>query len=469
MLALALAIAACNAPAVVSLKPERDAAADVARDASLPEWYMPAPDAGPWDVPTAPTCVNLPCQRPRCAGSSTTSLSGTVFTPNGKLPLYNVAVYVPNAPLAPLPVGMTCDRCGTTASGKPIASAISDAQGRFRIDNVPAGKDIPLVIQVGKWRRQVTIPEVRPCMDNPITDPQLTRLPRNRREGDLPRVAITTGQCDGLACTMAKLGVDASEMGVMGQDRPFTYFLGNSGAGPAGMAPARALWDDPAELAKYDFLVLNCVCKEFANNPAEVPNRNSVSFDAVTRYLNAGGRAFASDFEYVWAKYSPDPRLAGAIKFTTPETKADGDRPITIDTGTPKSKALADWMKFVDPAALYGEIPAREVFDNLRRPPAGAQIWASSPSSRLGKAEGIHPRVVTFNTPVGAPADQQCGRFTFFDLHLSEPVTAIGDAFPSGCGAELTKAENALAFFLFDLAACIQEDNTPPAPPVIIP
>jgi hypothetical protein len=33
----------------------------------------------------------------------------------------------------------------------------------------------------------------------------------------------------------------------------------------------------------------------------------------------------------------------------------------------------------------------------------------------------------------------------------------------------LTKAENALAFFLFDLAACIQEDNTPPAPPAIIP
>ena len=133
------------------------------------------------------------------------------------------------------------------------------------------------------------------------------------------------------------------------------------------------------------------------------------------------------------------------------------------------SKALADWMKFVDPIAPYGEIRAREIFDNLRGPAAGAQIWATSPSQRLSQGLGSHPRVVTFNTPVGAQPDQQCGRFTLFDLHLAELVSSGGDAFPASCGPELLTAEHALVFFLFDLAACIQEDTTPPAPPVVIP
>ena len=36
-----------------------------------------------------------------------------------------------------------------------------------------------------------------------------------------------------------------------------------------------------------------------------------------------------------------------------------------------------------------------------------------------------------------------------------------------GCGTALNKAEHVLAFFIFDLAACIQEDTKPPAPPPI--
>ena len=118
---------------------------------------VPAPETG---------CVNLQCQQRACPGGDTTSVSGTVYAPNGTLPLYNVAVYVPNAPLEPSGPGPLCDRCGTLASGRPIASALSDHEGKFKVANVPVGKDIPLVFQVGKWRRKVIIPEVLPCQDN---------------------------------------------------------------------------------------------------------------------------------------------------------------------------------------------------------------------------------------------------------------------------------------------------------------
>jgi len=84
----------------------------------------------------------------------------TVYDPAGKVPLYNVVVYVPNAALDPVPEGASCDRCGATLSGKPIASAITDESGHFSLENVPIGADVPLVIQVGKWRRELTVPMV---------------------------------------------------------------------------------------------------------------------------------------------------------------------------------------------------------------------------------------------------------------------------------------------------------------------
>ena len=70
------------------------------------------------------------------------------------------ALRVPNAALSPIPSGATCDQCGAEASGQPIATALTDANGHFVMENVPTGTNIPLVIQVGKWRRQVTIPSV---------------------------------------------------------------------------------------------------------------------------------------------------------------------------------------------------------------------------------------------------------------------------------------------------------------------
>ena len=66
--------------------------------------------------PPKPPCVNLQCQKVECAGAPPTSISGTTYAPNGKLPLYNVTVYVPNAALEPFPAGITCDRCGAVAS-----------------------------------------------------------------------------------------------------------------------------------------------------------------------------------------------------------------------------------------------------------------------------------------------------------------------------------------------------------------
>src|SRR6185312_14714074 len=94
------------------------------------------------------TCMIGSCSEPACSEleAPKTTLSGTIYDPAGKVPLYNVSVYVPNQPLAPISEGLSCDQCNGRASGQPIASALTDAAGHFTIDNPPVGKNIPLVI-----------------------------------------------------------------------------------------------------------------------------------------------------------------------------------------------------------------------------------------------------------------------------------------------------------------------------------
>ncbi|MGA9656313.1 MAG: hypothetical protein WBV96_20620, partial [Polyangia bacterium] len=132
-------------------------------------------------------CGGLCLNRVRCSGTATTSISGTVYDPAGYNQLYNVIVSIPNlaiATLDPITTGsVSCSTCDGQVSGQPIATALTDANGHFLLNDVPWGVDIPLVMQLGKWRRQITIPKsmvTNQCGDNPITETKpvsLLRLP----------------------------------------------------------------------------------------------------------------------------------------------------------------------------------------------------------------------------------------------------------------------------------------------------
>ncbi len=65
----------------------------------------------------------------------------------------------------------------------------------------------PLVIQLGRGRREVVVPVVLACQDTRQTA-SLTRLPKNKAESHFPRMALATGA---LECVRRKVGVDDSE------------------------------------------------------------------------------------------------------------------------------------------------------------------------------------------------------------------------------------------------------------------
>src|SRR5580692_7531664 len=97
------------------------------------------------------------CVQVSCPNGGTTSISGTVYAPNGTDPLPNVLVYVPNSAVEPFTPGVACELAGETASGSPLVSTTTRADGTFTLKNMPVRAEIPLVIQAGRWRRQLVI------------------------------------------------------------------------------------------------------------------------------------------------------------------------------------------------------------------------------------------------------------------------------------------------------------------------
>ena len=429
-------------------------------DRPITDDFGPRGDAGP-------QCRGLECNQAWCGATGTTSLSGKVYDPSGTVPLYNAIVYIPNAELAPFAEGITCDTCGTTPSGAPIATALTDARGDFTLKNVPVGVDVPVVVQIGRWRRKVIIPagKVNKCADATL-GAGTTRLPRTKAEGDIPKIAITTGGADSLECFVRKLGIETEMTNPGGAGRVHIY-QGKNAEGPVGenkdgsMIDARTpaantLWDDAAKLETYDIVILACEGSENAATKSPQARAN------LKQYLDKGGRLFASHYHYEWFKkgVSPLPSTATWASESTADTSSD----VSIDTTFAKGVAFSTWLDKVEAttAPLSGIVNMTALRTSVTQVPGAAggvdtsRRWLYTPSG---------PKFYSFNTPIGTPPAQQCGRGVFTDIHVSSGDLQ-GGTFPANCTTSgFTSQEKALLFLMMDLASCIQDDKTAPAPP----
>jgi hypothetical protein len=371
-----------------------------------------------------------------------------------------VLVYVPNAALDPIAGGVSCDSCDSPISGQPVAAALTDAHGVFHMKDAPSGMNIPLVIQVGKWRKQVTVASVDACQ---ITSAGNLTLPRNSAEGDIPDIAISTGGADTLECLLTRIGVDPAEYVRGAQSGGHVHIFTGSGNNPPTTSPAApasssALWDSDAHIMRYDLVLLSCEGEETA----------AMNQHVLMDYTNACGRVFASHFHYAWFNSGPFANYDLAT-WTAGANPIGQSLDANVVTTFGMGQIFQQWLQN-NGALQNGELTIYQPKDNADVSASNvlSQPWlqADSNSQSPGAAQDF-----SFDTPLDATdAGARQGRTVYSDMHVgSVPPGVTADyanstgakITPDGCDAhDLTAQEKALEFILFNLSSCVTP-NTP--------
>jgi hypothetical protein len=417
-------------------------------------------------------CSGIMCNVATCNGSgqSPTTIMGTVYAPNGTLPLYGVTVYVPNSDPGPFADGAQCSKCSDTLPGDPIVQTQTIEDGSFILQGIPSGDNIPVVVTIGKWRRQIVIPHVDDCTMVPVdmTDTTLpksqTDMTANTKSVDIPRIAISTGSADALECLIRKLGIADTEIGTAGGTQRIQLYsdLESAGVGVSkfdtgtAFADSKNLWDTTAHLSIYDIVILSCEGQQASNTKPQS------ALDALKAFADLGGRVFLSHWHNIW--------IEGATQDGTGQKEAawtpiatwddggtyDGNDDLIDESNNPKGMSFATWMINVMGSMVRDHVvltPGTGKSTLVSVDESKAQQWVYTDDAAK------RTQNLQFVTPVEGDSSAACGKVVFSDMHVSGTIqNPDTKTYPSACttfGTALSPQEKALAFMLFDISSCV--------------
>jgi hypothetical protein len=371
-----------------------------------------------------------------------------VYAPNQTDPLPNVAVYIPNATVQPFSAGVSCPALGTPPSGSPLVGTTTDVNGNFKLTNVPVGPNIPIVALSGRWRVQGTVDTSNASCSNTVFS---MNMPQKQSQGDIPYIAIATGKVDQVECVLLKMGISQSEFtDPSGAGRINLFGGGTNGQGGGvtvngGSTSQDSLMGDYSILQNYDVLMLPCEGNAYVKPDTELQN--------LIQFANNGGRVYTSHYGYAWMiTNSPFDTVAN---WTAGFTQGSSITPnpdsgmATVDTSFTAGQTLATWLQDVGATTTPGQM----AIDTLRIDQNGVnsptQAWLTLNDPNYGDPV----MQFVFNTPVGAPAQQQCGRVLFNEYHVENASSSTGMTFPNECNTSvaMTPQEKLLEYMLFDV------------------
>jgi hypothetical protein len=396
----------------------------------------------------AQTCIGSSCQV-TCPGNGTTSVSGTVYAPNGTDPLPNVTVYIPTTAVAAFTLGVSCPVVGAPPSGSPLVGTETDVNGNFTLINVPVGSNIPLVIVSGRWRRQLTIPSTAACV-NTALPASFAAMPQNQTQGDIPKIAIATGAVDQVECVLRKVGINDSEFTDPTGIGRINFYTGSGSAGSSidSSTPTQAtLMENASVLNSYDVLMLPCQGTPTGNYVSGTLGQQELT--NFINFANAGGRVYSSHYSYVWMYQNG---AFNGVADWSPGIASLTSGTATVDTSFTAGQTLETWLQNLGVTTTPGQM----ALDTLRVDTTGVVAPTQSWLALNDATYGNPVMQFVFDTPLATsanPTPNQCGRVLFNEYHVEGGTSSPSATFPSECtsGTAMTPQEKLLEYMLFEL------------------
>jgi hypothetical protein len=385
-----------------------------------------------------------------CDGSST-ALTGTVYAPNGVDPIPNVRVYAAIT-INPYPANY-CDKCSSPID-PAYASTTSAADGTFtlHLDAVPVATTIDFAIQIGRFRKHTTLP-VTACTLAAVPAAAET-LPGNSTAGDIPKIAVSSGNVDHLDVILAALGITE-----------YDCYEGRKTAGAStatcnetatGNATIADVLASSATLGSYNMAFLSCAPDAYKTF---IGTHSQATMTANTAsWVAGGGRLFVTDtaYDYIaqafpssitWAGGAGSPQpVDGANLGCSPPNNTTG--PTTAYNVTVDDPTLTTWLQivgfpsspnvsvsgFYNPWSLISSLPATTTL-----------IANGSIPVDLSGETNVCTTSAPQNVPLTAQFDvPSCGRVVFSSYHTLSNVSTNS----------LTAQEKIMEYLIFYAATC---------------
>jgi Bacterial Ig-like domain (group 3) len=400
---------------------------------------------------------------------STTTISGTVYDPRttNPLPLPNVLVYASTTAVVAPASGVQCLTYQAPTGANIVSYTYTAVDGTFTLPTIPQNASYTVVIQAGKWQRQFPVTVGTSALSGLVLN-----MPANHNQGNIPMIAIATGNVDGVECVLLHMGIDQAEFADDNTDPTFTnhihLYQGSyaSGAEINASTPSEStLMTNSTTLNGYDMVMFPC--QGGATGQATATGATNLA-----NFANSGGRIFATHYSYAWldpaAPYNSQfvsSSNVGVANWTTANEQQINFGVGTVSTNFSDGATVAQWLQ--NSGATVASTSNQVDISTLRTdvssviPPT--QSWVTLNSGSYSGQTGNPVMQMTFNTPVGAPAAGQCGRVMYNDYHVIALTSAEGKVFPAECPSEVSMSaqEELLEYALFDLSTFVQ--------PVVVP
>lgn len=395
------------------------------------------------------------------------TLTGTVYAPNGVIPVAGALVYVTNDPPEGIPDHVYCEECVVLPCEVDFTE--TDVDGTFSL-SANAGPGKYLVVQKGQFMR---VTPYAVAMGNTQVPEAMTELPGEWNPAAglyIPKIAIANGSFDRLEDALGKFGLadtniaNFEERVVPGSE---SFHLYDNGRNPTtdgfvSQGNMGQLVADPNRLDDYHIIFVPC------SGDGYLGQLTPQNIDNVREWVAAGGRWYVADWANEWlgltfpeyqnfyddgfgADLGPydsladvlDPgllawltALPGALKNINPLN--DEQHPTLLQL--PQVPTVDNWSGI--------QYPLPEIFvDDLEGNPVnvGHKAWLEGPGD--GSDIPVNP-----NHPLTITGQYGCGKIQFTSYHAAEFFNYVG----------LSPQELVLIYTILEIGVC-QEPLPPPA------